>query len=632
MPKKNEISVKHSRSEAAVSNNEAKRTRSTTTTTTTTGAAAGATTRTPMTPPALPLGDTATAPPNQQQDCSLSISNARRALTLMVNAQRGQNMISEGQKMITEGQRMVAIPHAELESLLYSSSRKIQNGLVLRTDTDGDSQTTLEDVPDDSISLIFSFLFRMEKEDEERRDSCFFSSKPNARNKKKTFAICSVEIGKAIRTFAFVSHAIRQSLLYHLQNSPVRLKEERTWDTDKGLKNVAMVCKLKMKLRDAEYTTLTPLGKGIIVHLMKSCDISSVNKLSLNINPNAHETNFNKMVNAARKMGIPRDDENLHLLVSNAAFHQKLASVFFEKRCAPKILTLLELNLSSNFHSPLLTNLGVDLEKLVLSAEGQNGSCKICSDLMLAIEALPKLKYFELKVPDMRRSETEYLVHRLKSSSIEEMKIPGNLCAGGTLFSCPSLTTLTLVGDIYDEFFPFVTHCPPSVKHLRLHGISKITTLAVLEVEIRALPQLETLTFDKGDARCHNANSIAINSQSLQVIDTINAPEPFIVTSCVCPMLKKFRMKVQWEIYENHVEDFNGQYASTGFESRGITVTQGIHPKKTFIEHVDFDNDDDDRVVEFEAGERDFVGTIVPDSCIVEVQLEINLTNVGTYM
>ena len=53
--------------------------------------------------------------------------------------------------MIAEGQCMVARPNAELASLLSSSTRKGQNGLAPGA-TDGDSQATLEDVPDDGMS------------------------------------------------------------------------------------------------------------------------------------------------------------------------------------------------------------------------------------------------------------------------------------------------------------------------------------------------------------------------------------------------------------------------------------------------------------------------------------------------
>jgi len=631
MPK-NEKNTKHPRSEeeavvlSSRNNDVAKRTRST--------SSSSSSSTTSM--QALPLGTRTTTAPlantgsiivGQQQVCSLSISNARRALILMANAQRGQKMISEGQKMIAEGQLIVARPNAELVSLLSSSSREIQNGLALGATTDGD-QTTLEDVPDDSMSLIFSFLFRMEKEEDSDGSSYnWCGRKSKARNAKKTFAICSEEIGNVFRTFGFVSLAIRQSLLYHLQNSPVRLREECL---KKGLQNVAMVCKFKMKLRDVEYISSTTLGKGIIIHLMKSCDISSVNKLHVSL-AIADETNFNMVIDAMKTMGIPRDDENIHLLVSNTAFQQKLARIFFEKRCSPKILTL-TLNLSAQFHSPLLINLGVDLKELVLSTRNHKGDCEICSDLLLAIQALPKLKRFELKVPAPdKRSQTKYNAHLLKSSSIEEMKIPGSL--GGWRATCPSLTSLTLVGDILDPERYFLAHCPPSVKELRLHGIREIATITVLEAAIKALPQLETLTFDS-DSRSSSykaPDSITINSQSLQVIDTINTVfNRFIVTSCVCPMLKKFRMKVQWEIFESHEEDFRGVDVSTGEESRGIAVTRGIRPTNPFIELVDFDHDD--KIVEFNAGERDFVGTIVPDSCIVEVHLEMLYTDDSYYM
>ena len=62
------------------------------------------------------------------------------------------------------------------------------------------------------------------------------------------------------------------------------------------------------------------------------------------------------------------------------------------------------------------------------------------------------------------------------------------------------------------------------------------------------------------------------------------------------------------KIFENHEEDFGGVNVSTGvLESRGIVVTQGIRPTNPFIELVDFVIDD--TMVEFKAGERDFVGT-----------------------
>jgi hypothetical protein len=105
-----------------------------------------------------------------------------------------------------------------------------------------------------------------------------------------------------------------------------------------------------------------------------------------------------------------------------------------------------------------------------------------------------------------------------------------------------------------------------------------------------------------------------INSASLEEIDVRECEDDFIVSECVCPSLRVFKGKfIPRKHWKNGV---------IGAKAVPIITKAEVREKIMLREFVDFDSDYYGyHTLEYRVGSRPFSGMVVPDSCVVRIDV-----------
>ena len=283
------------------------------------------------------------------------------------------------------------------------------------------------------------------------------------------------------------------------------------------------------------------------------------------------------------------------------------ARILLEECICPALKRISLITTGTNFDPDVLVGCSNSLEEMHINfshidRRNRNDAFDLTlrfRSLEHIIEEMPRLKriYIMSKYPHgwkariKSNSVSDVTIALGKKSRINEMTCPLLKSLGVNLLSINSSCLPQLFGALEELsiFLDFdgIEPVPEFEKVQRALGV-------LYHAIANDMPQLKRLAF-KGELRCHTE----IRSDSLEVIDTLDASWGFLVTRCDCPSLKLLQCLYGYSVDQRYVHCTNGvQLTSDDWNESPLDSNNEFECKIGDLPYLQF--------------------TGVPDSCVVK--------------
>ncbi|GFH60309.1 predicted protein [Chaetoceros tenuissimus] len=281
---------------------------------------------------------------------------------------------------------------------------------------------------------------------------------------------------------------------------------------------ISFLCQKRMKIGEFKFYTLSPLDMFVFLHIMNTCDISDLKRLSLKtyVHDDIQSQNGGNSILDARTIGVNEEDINKKQM-SSIEFQKQVAAVISR---SSKCFHSLELEFQTgDLYSPLLSNFANSLQYLLLysaNEEPVDDEDTHIAEMARSLSSMEKLKTLvmiccrnidTLNVPNVEHLKlhcytTTKHINCPKLKTLEINLIPEK-CGTDVLKECPSYAKIEdlIICIVDDESIVRSSNCEeffqelssaisamPSLKKLtlrtKLQSTLKVKSLSLVDLDI----------------------------------------------------------------------------------------------------------------------------------------------------